>query len=290
MRQSMDKRRKKTQSRITAGDLRVLLCAFIFFAAVILKYADFGAAKTVRAQAAHLLHGGVGAEEVLEVFGKFTQDGGLQSVFAENEKLAQVFGFQDAKEEETEPTENTDTSNAELAVQADEVVTTDADMQAEGGYSEDLEDRQDSIFPKTADETAYMMSFTHIKPLKEAVLTSDFGNRVHPITGVKSFHFGLDLAADEGTSIRAMADGTVRQVGDGSYGNYVIVDHADGFATLYAHCSKILVKQNEDVTAGQSIALVGATGNATGNHLHLEVWRDGKALDPGNYVQYTTTQ
>ena len=98
------------------------------------------------------------------------------------------------------------------------------------------------------------------------------------------FHHGLDLAADEGTPITAFADGTVRETGESGYGLYVIVDHADGFATLYAHCSSISAKVGDTVTCGEQIAKVGQTGSATGPHLHLARWHNGAALDPADYL------
>ena len=151
------------------------------------------------------------------------------------------------------------------------------------GSADDILDRDSTRFPDTVDQTAYPMKFTHITPTA-GTLTSDFGSRLSPLTGQPGFHYGLDLAADEGTSIAAFADGTVRETGESGYGLYLIVDHADGFSTLYAHCSSILVKVGDSVTCGQEIARVGQTGNATGPHLHLELWHDGAALDPAAYL------
>ena len=91
-------------------------------------------------------------------------------------------------------------------------------------------------------------------------------------------------AADEGTVIAAFADGTVREVGQSDYGNYLIVDHAGGFSTLYAHCSSISAAVGDAVSCGEEIARVGQTGNATGPHLHLELWKDGAALDPADHL------
>ena len=119
----------------------------------------------------------------------------------------------------------------------------------------------------------------------EGTLTSGFGSRLSPTTGEPAFHYGLDIAADEGTPIAAFADGTVREVGESDYGKYLIVDHAGGFSTLYAHCSSILVGVGDQVKCGGEIALVGQTGNTTGPHLHLELWKDGMALDPSDYLE-----
>lgn len=99
-------------------------------------------------------------------------------------------------------------------------------------------------------------------------------------------HSGLDVAAPKGTPIKAAASGKVTYAGNASdgYGNYVVISHGNGVQTLYAHCSKLLVKKGQQVSQGEVIAKVGSTGNSTGNHLHLEVRKNGIAYNPQNYV------
>ena len=98
-------------------------------------------------------------------------------------------------------------------------------------------------------------------------------------------HTGLDIAAPNGTPIHVAADGVVTHASPmGTYGNLVIVSHGNGIETYYAHCSKILVSVGQTVSAGDTIALVGSTGNSTGNHLHLEIRINGKAVNPQNYL------
>jgi murein DD-endopeptidase MepM/ murein hydrolase activator NlpD len=94
-------------------------------------------------------------------------------------------------------------------------------------------------------------------------------------------HTGVDIGAGYGSSIRAAADGEVIFAGHkGGYGNCVIVDHGGGVATLYAHCSSMLVSDGQEVKQGQTIARVGSTGMATGPHLHFEVRRNGTPVNP----------
>ena len=103
-----------------------------------------------------------------------------------------------------------------------------------------------------------------VKPLKKARITSRFDYRVNPVTGRYVFHTGMDLGAASGSDIMAMKAGKVISSRyNGGYGNVVIVEHADGIRTLYAHCSKLLVKAGEKVRKGQVIARVGSTGNST---------------------------
>lgn len=120
-------------------------------------------------------------------------------------------------------------------------------------------------------------------------ITSEFGQRVHPITGRKSFHRGLDIAAEEGSTIRAsMAGRVVTSEFREDYGNVVVVDHGRGYTTLYAHNSKNLVRQGDWVQAGEPLGLVGSTGRSTGPHLHFEVRRHGRHLDPSMFLGLET--
>ena len=99
-------------------------------------------------------------------------------------------------------------------------------------------------------------------------------------------HYGLDYAASTGTSIYASDGGTVTTAGwHGNYGYYIKIDHGGGFTTLYAHCSKLLVKVGDKVYQGQRIGLVGNTGRSTGPHCHFEIFKYGKNVNPSNYVR-----
>lgn len=112
-------------------------------------------------------------------------------------------------------------------------------------------------------------------------ITSPFGMRVDPVTGQYQLHSGIDIGADYGVPITASADGSVIYAGwYGGYGNAIIIDHGGGWSTLYAHCSAMYVSPNQPVRQGQVIGAVGATGWATGPHLHFEIRRNGVPLDP----------
>lgn len=108
--------------------------------------------------------------------------------------------------------------------------------------------------------------------------------------GLTTAHVGVDLACNLGTPIFAAADGVVLNSGEfGSYGNMVLIDHGDGFASLYGHNSANVVHEGDRVKAGQLIARVGATGRATGPHLHFELRYNGVAVDPTAYLPSLTT-
>lgn len=120
-----------------------------------------------------------------------------------------------------------------------------------------------------------------VKPIS-GIITSRYGAR----ESVRNHtHQGLDIAATTGTPIKAVADGTVTFSGTkGGYGNIVIINHGNGIETYYAHCSKLDVEEGAKVIAGDVIGKVGSTGNSTGPHLHFEIRKDGKYINPENYL------
>ena len=129
-----------------------------------------------------------------------------------------------------------------------------------------------------------ILGFSYVCPLS-GTMTSPFGWRADPVSGEERFHYGVDIAGAEGDSVSCFADGSVGTVGESALlGNYVTVNHDLGFSTLYAHCSAIAVSAGQRVQKGEVIASVGATGNATGPHLHFEVHDGGQYLNPIYYV------
>lgn len=116
-------------------------------------------------------------------------------------------------------------------------------------------------------------------------ITSYYGMRVHPITGVYKLHSGIDVGAPTGANFIAAASGTVVKAAYTSgYGNMVLIDHGGGLQTLYAHGSAILVSSGQKVNAGDAILKVGSTGYSTGPHAHFEVRVNGNTVNPLNYV------
>ncbi len=129
-----------------------------------------------------------------------------------------------------------------------------------------------------------------VVPLSSCRITSEYGYRVNPVSGVYRLHSGIDLGADSGDDIYTVLSGTVvRSDYASDYGNYVMVDHGDGLCTLYAHCSQRLVEVGDKVEQGDKIALVGSTGASTGPHLHFEVRVNNERINPLNILPQTLT-
>ena len=123
-------------------------------------------------------------------------------------------------------------------------------------------------------------------PIASGYITSGFGIRTDPFTGLRDYHPGIDFAAPEGSQVQSVAAGIVTAAGErNGYGNLVEIDHGNGYVTRYGHNEKILVKVGDRVRKGQAISLIGSTGRSTGPHVHFEVVLNGNIVNPEQYIE-----
>ena len=146
----------------------------------------------------------------------------------------------------------------------------------------------DDIIELAKNKSKMLASIPAIQPVSNKNLrrmASGFGNRIHPIYKTKKFHAGMDFSAKTGTPIFATGDGTIAKVKRSArgYGNHVVIDHGFGYKTLYAHMSRYSVKKGQKIKRGDIIGYVGSTGTSVAPHLHYEVHKDGKKINPINF-------
>ena len=123
------------------------------------------------------------------------------------------------------------------------------------------------------------------RPVREGYISSYFGERMDPFNGEDAFHKGVDFASDAGTDVLAVASGIVTWAGPREgYGNLVELNHGNGYVTRYGHAARTLVTVGDEVERGQAVAVVGSTGRSTGPHVHFEVLKDGRQIDPMAFV------
>jgi len=123
------------------------------------------------------------------------------------------------------------------------------------------------------------------RAVEHGLLSSKYGKRIDPFTGKQEHHKGIDISGKEGSSILAVADGVVTWSGERTgYGKLVEINHGNGYVTRYGHNKQNLVKAGDTVRKGEAIALMGSTGRSTGPHVHIEVMRDGKQVNPDKYL------
>ncbi len=173
---------------------------------------------------------------------------------------------------------NYDSSNNE------EIINTENNI--EENVVENLEEKISSISEMEIDINNLKSAYSFIKPLSNYQVSSGFGARESEYQNVSGYHTGIDLAAESGKTINASMEGIVDLVSkEGDYGKHIKI-RSNNVTTLYAHCSKILVKEGQIVAQGQPIAQVGSTGNSTGPHLHFEIRIDSRFVDPSKIIEF----
>ena len=168
-----------------------------------------------------------------------------------------------------------------MILKNDDSKKTSAFAENEAEAESDGEINSDSAQPE-ANESVFMFAPTNPCPGR---ISSDFGERVHPLNNEVSFHNGLDIAVESGTEIRACFDGVVETSEYNEFsGNYIIINHSEGYTSSYAHMSELFVQKGKEVKKGEVIGLSGSSGNATGPHLHFEIRLEGTPLNPTELI------
>ena len=123
------------------------------------------------------------------------------------------------------------------------------------------------------------------RPVSNGFISSYFGERSDPFDGREAFHKGVDFAGTLGSPVKAVGAGVVTWAGErAGYGKLIEINHGDGYVTRYAHNERTLVRVGETVKRGEAVALMGSTGHSTGPHVHFEVLRNGRQVDPLSYI------
>ena len=318
----VQQRRKKTGGRRAAPGgqrdpslLRLVICGAIFVLLVALKLLLPGTINTLAQSAEELLGRDADFKEAFAAMGRAVsgEEGAADSL---QDAYTAVFGPAEIPVEESQQEEIAVTEKVQIGSDMSLSKNRGSDAEATvtqgvGGERVDdmpqeaalaVENTVTSIPVETVvtDSMSYVytmpplpenasleqrnLGFSYASPLV-GNMTSSFGWREHPIEGEDKFHYGLDLAANTGTDICAFADGRVYATGESStLGLYIMLEHENGYITLYAHCDSVAVTGGA-VAKGQKIAEVGETGAATGPHLHFELHDGSLYLNPIYYVE-----
>lgn len=250
------------------------ICSAIFIALTIVRVSSPALADRISDGISRALYMEQEHTETAVQFGKSLADGDVIDAFLE--RFDQSAPAQPSAAEISPTPAPTITPTSEPAPQPTVHPAVAAFLESQSAYS-------DCAVPESVSYERPELPFDYASPVS-GVKSSGFGYRLHPIKNEVKYHYGTDLAADTGTPITAFADGTIVAQGDSdSFGKYVMIDHPDGYRTLYAHCSELCMSCG-NVKKGSTIALVGSTGAATGPHLHFELERDGIYLNPEFYI------
>ena len=248
---------------ISINVLRTIVCGAIFVALVGLKLVLPGSLASVRGTLGSWLVRDADFVSAFSAVGHAVSGEGGVLDSLEDAYVA-VFGAEKA---------------TEVSGSAEVEAESEGEAQSDGAQLTETRD-----YPGHAVAEQRVLGFDYAAPLAGEV-TSPFGWREHPASGREAFHYGVDIAADEGAAISCFADGTVGVVGESvELGKYLTVHHENGVLTLYGHCSRITVSSGAAVKRGDKLAEAGSTGNATGTHLHFELHDGEDYLNPQYYL------
>lgn len=259
--------------------LQIFICLLIYLTFYLIKNSNYIFSEDVLSKTREFLSYDVNFDNIYFKIEDFYNTN-IKSLFNVNQSNS---NNENSDNETKEIQENQDTIN-------EESVNTDADIIGIGGGEEGIELLENEVKETSADEEIVQMSqmeidakdirenYNFILPL-QGIISSRFGPRT-PTDIVSANHAGIDIAANSGTQFIAAMEGNVTYVSsEGGYGNHVYIENGD-VTTLYAHCKTIYVKEGEKITQGQLIGEVGSTGNATGPHLHFEVRKEDRVVNP----------
>lgn len=307
----MNRYRRKNNT-LKPIEIKILVCTCIIFISVLLKTTNIGFLVEFRQTISTMINSGTNTQEFVETLGSILtdkendeniletlastlsnsniDDNATDEAFYEDptSDYSDVFNWAyNVGDVNSSPIFN-DSSFETLINQ--QLIDGDYEPEVIVNISEQQDGTKNSPFsippPDTVSDKVYKPNFKTVNPTT-GTLTSVFGYRVHPIDNTTKFHTGTDIANTANTKIMSVADGKVSKVGKSSvFGNYVIIDHKDGFSSFYAHTNKVTVKQGKSVRRGEAIALMGSSGKSTGSHLHFEMRKDGKIISPQNFIEY----
>ncbi len=251
---------------------------FLFLTAIKLLFPDY--AETVRTQVHSIIEHDDDYTAMVQTLGRSLSESRL------GDELVAALGIDKETAadipQEPEPTETPETA-PEDGTEAETEKETEM-SEAEEAFLQEQAQYEGMAIPANVRTDMPELPFEYVCPVS-GYESSGFGYRLHPIDEEISFHYGTDFAANSGDNVLAFADGYVYAAGytDG-YGNYLILTHEGGYATIYAHLSDFAVTEGEMVSIGQVIGYVGQTGKATGPHLHFELLCDDIYINPEYYV------
>ena len=291
--QVKDEKEKKQFSLYKKSVIQILICVLIYLIFSLVKQADYIFSEDVLSKTKEFLSTDINFEKVVDNIGTFFQENQdklnfLNGLIEEKNEIEQEITQENTSNQENEQQNNVEQKegieNSINEAKSNNTLVANK-LTGIGGEDSDNVTVTTAAVSTSSEKTQMELDAEYIKknfslqlPLK-GTITSTYGEREETEI-VSANHQGIDIGVNEGTSIVAAMAGTVSLVSDeGEYGTHVKIVNED-ITTIYAHCSKILVKEGEKIKKGQKIALSGNTGRTTGPHLHFEIRRDNRTIDP----------
>ena len=260
---------------------QTVICVFLFFSFLFISKGTGEMSASLKADYKKLIEWSLentDAESVMKAVNSFLKEPvNLMPAFSPSEEMKTEAFKEETEEGTTEGVLFEETTEETTVKEREEEETEENTTEAE---EDETEEKEEAQIKKLSVKSA-SASTEAVFPVDSRNYTSYFGERVSPITGEDSFHTGLDIAAPMGSDVRSSYSGKVKKTGEDSRnGKYIVVKHSDKLETVYCHLSEILTKKGRKVLSGQVIGKVGSTGWSTGPHLHFEIRKNGKSIDP----------
>lgn len=265
---------KKEYSLLKKVFLQIIICLLIYFIFYLIKNSNYIFSENLIEQTKNFLSYDINFEELYSNAEKYYKDN-IKNIFENTIENTTI--------NETEEVNTIEEINSEVNEIVEETSNISVNEIGIGGgedekIEEEVEKETKELTQMEIDANEIKNNYSLIVPL-QGIISSRFGPRV-PTGIISANHAGIDIAADEGTVFKASMEGTVTYIStEGGYGNHFWIQR-DDVITLYAHCSQIYVNEGDYISQGQEIGEVGQTGNATGPHLHFEIRKDDRVVNP----------
>lgn len=263
---------------------QIIVCLIIYGVFYFVLNSNYAFSEDIRKKANEILSYDISLQQL------YTEACNLWNSLSEtieentNENIEGLEDTMDQSNDIEETTENTEenTNDESIGGSTEEnIISQDGTGQENSDEAENLTEEEQ--MQKDAEKIKNTISF--IQPV-QGVITSTFGWRNPTVSTVSKYHTGLDIGASIGTQIISATDGKIiKASSEGDYGNHLQVE-INGITIIYAHCSVLCVNEGDEITQGQKIAEVGSTGNSTGPHLHFEIRKDGRYVDPQLILEF----
>ena len=260
--------------------LQILICLFIYFIFYLVKNSNYIFSNEVIEKANRVLSYDINFNNLYSNIEDFYNNNLKQYIYINKEENVD----KNESENEDKEKEKSELENEEAGIGGGEDELLNNEILQEENIDTNNKENEQPLSQMEIDANDIKSNYSLIVPLK-GTITSRFGART-PTDIVSANHAGIDIGANAGTVFISSMDGIVKEVSsEGGYGNHVLIEK-DDVITLYAHCKKIYVKQGDIITQGQNIGEVGSTGNATGPHLHFEIRKSGRVVNPEYILEF----
>lgn len=271
------KKRYGTRNRLTYKErlgIQTAVCLLILMLAGIIRNADTGITRNLSEKIGTYLSVDMDIKQLISPFAGFITDS-----LSESSSSASQDDIINPMPENIQAEDKKTEKNTDAAATSQDT--------AEKGEPAAAAQKPSAASASSPTTTAIKYPGIFITPAA-GTLGSPFGDTIDQLTQKTKSHKGLDIEAPSGTEIKAAADGIVLESSfEKTLGYYVKIEHSNGYTTIYGQCSQLIAQKGQSVKQGDLIAKVGSTGASAGTHLHFEIWKDGKAINPIDYIKVT---